>query len=90
MNCHGTLKHSSLSILFGIFYVISELTDDWTLKSSLKDLSVSGEDADDKDEFDIFQVKYLGQVPTESALNTKDTTAVAIKNIIAQAKSIHN
>lgn len=66
-----------------------EMTDDWLLSNSSKNLS----DYDDKQmynenvEFEIFQVKYLGSIDIEMP-HSKQITATAIKRLIALAKGM--
>lgn len=65
----------------------SELNDDWSLATSLKDFSENAEDEMDEDspEFDIFQVKYLGCTPVDLP-RSEEATAEAVRKIIASAK----
>jgi len=65
-----------------------KLNDDWSLATSLKDITEFGEDEmdDNAPETDIFQVKYLGSTST-TLPKSDEATAEAIKSIITTAKA---
>lgn len=68
------------------FYSITELSEEWALATSLKDLSGNHSDFDDETESsETFSVKYLGNTTIESA-RSEEATADAVKAIISTAK----
>lgn len=64
---------------------IAELSEEWALATSLKDLSENHCDADDETESETFSLKYLGNTVIESA-RSEEATAEAVKAIISTAK----
>lgn len=67
------------------FYSITELSEEWALATSLKDLSENHYDLDDETESETFSLKYLGNTVIESA-RSEEATAEAVKAIISTAK----
>lgn len=67
------------------FYSIAELSEEWALATSLKDLSENLDDLDDETEAETFLLKYLGNTIVESA-SSEEATADAVKAIISTAK----
>lgn len=68
-----------------VFYSITELSEEWALATSLKDLSENHFDLDDETESETFSLKYLGNTVIESA-RSEEATADAVKAIISTAK----
>ncbi len=71
------------------FYSLTELSEEWALATSLKDLSENQYDVDDETESETFALKYLGNTVIESA-RSEEATAEAVKAIISTAKGIHD
>lgn len=70
------------------FYSITELSEEWALATSLKDLSENQYDEDTDDtEAETFSLKYLGNTVIESA-RSEEATADAVKAIISTAKGM--
>lgn len=70
-----------------ILLVILELTDEWSLATSMKEFAMHPEDTDaDSDEPEVFTVKYLGNTIIDAA-RSEEATADAVKSVISLAKS---
>lgn len=69
----------------GFYYSFTELSEEWALATSLKDLSENQYDPDDETESETFALKYLGNTVIESA-RSEEATADCVKAIISTAK----
>lgn len=83
---HLNLINNYLLIETG-FHLITELSEEWALATSLKDLSENHYDIDESetDAAETFSLKYLGNTVIESA-RSQEATADAVKAIISTAK----
>lgn len=64
----------------------AELSEEWSLATSMKDFAVHSDDIDtDSEEPETFDVKYLGNTIIEAA-RSEEATAEAVKSVISTAK----
>lgn len=69
-----------------VCFALVELSEEWSLATSMKDFAVNSDDIDtDSEEPDTFDVKYLGCTIIE-AVRSEEATAEAVKSVILTAK----
>lgn len=69
-----------------MLFCIAELSEEWSLATSMKDFAVNSDDIDtDSEEPDTFEVKYLGNTIID-AVRSEEATAEAVKSVISTAK----
>lgn len=66
--------------------LIPELSEEWSLATSMKDFAVNSDDIDtDSEEPETFDVKYLGCTIID-AVRSEEATAEAVHSVITTAK----